>query len=329
MPTHDHKTSKTAIARPTQPPSSPAILEGLSLAELTQLEPELWQEVLATIKQAVAEKRTSSLAAMSQKAGATIRRWSNATPSPVAQTQHARHELIKAQMMTLAVEQFISAFTGSHIKPSMSDRITLRWRILRHLEAGSTMTMTAFDAAWMRLKNQAAAAAAVQNAGFWSIPTRELCLGLKSYIKDQSVLEVGCGRGLFVSALREVGVSTIGVDDCSWQPARRVVLPAKAFTTIQNAAEALRENRPKVVLSAWPPPSNSFERMIFATSSVDLYLAIVSSHQFASGNWQDYQAQELSSKGFTCTTNESLNSMLRPLESQQKILIFRRRYKSV
>jgi hypothetical protein len=59
--------------------------------------------------------------------------------------------------------------------------------------------------------------------------------------------------------------------------------------------------------------------------SVNLYLVIVSAHQFASGNWQDYKAQEGKKSHFYCVMNESLNKMLRPLESDQRLLIFRRK----
>jgi hypothetical protein len=297
----------------------------VSLTDLAKLYPELWQEVMGSIKLAVEKKQMSELATMSQRAGATISRWSGAGDSPIAQTQHAKRELLKAQMTALAIEQFVTAFTNLGHKPSLRDQVLLKWGITRHLQAGRLLSLTSFQKGWSRLTDKGAAASGVQSAGFWSIPTRELCLGLKEYIKDLEVLEVGAGRGLFVSALREVGVRVTGIDDCSWSMAKNVIAGAKPFMNVESAETALKTINPSVVLSVYPPPGNQFERTIFATKSVDLYLAVVSSHQFASGNWQDYKAQDARNSQFSCVMNESLNKMLRPIESDQRLLIFRRK----
>jgi 2-polyprenyl-3-methyl-5-hydroxy-6-metoxy-1,4-benzoquinol methylase len=280
---------------------------------------------MTSIRRSVESRQTAQLAAMRQKAGATIHRWSLASESPLAQTQHAREELIKARMTAMAIEQFVAAFTGAHQRPHWTEKITLWWHLIRHLEGGTLLSLAKHDKAWRLVKNPAAAAASIQAAGFWSLPTKELCEALKIYMGDDEILEVGAGRGLFVAALRECGVRVHGIDDCSWELARRVIHKSRTFMSEESAEDALRRRQPKVVLSVWPPPSNNFEKAVFATPSVKLYLAIVSTHQFASGNWQDYKAQEQHPKGFTCVMNESINKMLRPLESEQRLLIFRRR----
>ncbi len=296
-----------------------------SLSELAALEPDLWLQVMGSIRKTVEKKQMSQLAMMSQRAGATISRWVDAAESPIANTQHARHELIKARMTTLAVEQFVAAFTGANLKPSFKDRVALKLGILRHLESGTLLTLAEFEKSWKRIGNHSAGATAIQTAGFWSVPTQELCLAIKEYAHGRDILEIGAGRGLFISGLRDVNVHAFGIDNCSWSLAKQVIKKAKPCMSEESAEAALKVRQPSVVLSVWPPPSNSFEGAIFATKSVQLYLAIVSSHQFASGNWNDYKAQEKDPKGFTCVTNEVINKMLRPVESDQKILIFRRR----
>ena len=151
-----------------------------SLAELAKLEPGLWQEVMGSIRRTVELKQMSQLASMSQRAGATIHRWANASESPIAQTHHARQELIKARMTTLAIEQFIAAYTVSNVKPSYIDQMTLNWGILRSLSAGSLISLTDFEKSWNRISNKSAAATAIQSAGFWSI----LFLGVCCFAKD-------------------------------------------------------------------------------------------------------------------------------------------------
>lgn len=298
---------------------------GASLPELVKQNPELWQDIMGSIRSAVERKQMSQLAEMGQRAGATISRWQSAAGSPLSQTEHARIELLKAQMTALAIEQFITAFTRTGAKPSVRDQVLLKWGLTRHLQSAKTLTIAQYQKAWARLSDHAAAASAVQQAGFWSVPTTELCLGLKEYIQDRPVLEVGAGRGLFVSALTQVGVKIEGVDNCSWNLAKNVIPAAKPFMRLESAEEALRRSKPSVVLGVWPPPGNKFEKVIFETKSVNLYLAIVSAHQFASGNWQDYKAQDSKNSQFSCVMNESLNKMLRPLESDQRLLIFRRK----
>ena len=295
------------------------------LPELVRQNPELWQDVMGSIRSAVERKQMSQLAEMGQRAGATINRWQSAAGSPLSQTDHARIELIKAQMTSLAIDQFITAFTRTGAKPSIRDQVVLKWGLTRHLQSAKTLTLAQYQKAWLRLTDHAAAASAIQQSGFWSVPTKELCLGLKECIKNRPVLEVGAGRGLFVTALNEVGVKIEGVDNCTWTMAKNVLPAAKPFMRLESAEEALRRSQPSVVLGVWPPPGNKFEKVIFETKSVNLYLAIVSAHQFASGNWQDYKAQESKKSQFYCVMNESLNKMLRPLESDQRLLIFRRK----
>lgn len=296
-----------------------------SLAELSSHEPDLWRQVMKNLRGAVEHKKFDQLAEMAQKSQALLARWSAAGGSPLAETQHVKQDLIKARMTVLAVEQFIAAFTGSTIKPTIFDRLLLNFRILPQLEKGNLWDLKQFDQIWSKLKGQGAAASIIQNAGFWSIPTREVTQGIRDYAQGQEILEIGAGRGLYIAALSQVGASVTGVDDCSWEPAKNKIKRCADKIQQKSATESLAELNPKVVLSVWPPPGNTFEREIFATKSVHLYMAIVSKHRFASGNWRDYQAQESAPRGFSCVTNESMNKLLRPIEAEQQILIFRRK----
>jgi hypothetical protein len=43
-----------------------------------------------------------------------------------------------------------------------------------------------------------------------------------------------------------------------------------------DAVTALRQHAPEVVICSWPPARNTFEREIFRTRSVQMYLVIAS-----------------------------------------------------
>ncbi len=296
-----------------------------SLQELAQRHPSIWVDVMTSLRVLVEKKQISQLATLSQSASATIARWLAAANTPIGQTDHARHEVIKAQMTKLAIEQFIDAYTSPDKKISLWEKLTLYWKILRPLEAGTLLTLKQLQTTWSKILSPGSAAMTIQNAGFWSIPTTDSCLALKGYIADRPVLELGAGRGAFVAGLKDVGVNIIGVDDMSWPLAKKTVKKATPFMEEISAEHALQQKKPSVVLSVWPPPGNLFERHVFNTPSVDLYMVILSAHQFASGNWSDYKAQDGRRGAFSCVTNESLNTLLRPIESEQRLLIFRRR----
>jgi len=60
---------------------------------------------------------------------------------------------------------------------------------------------------------------------------------------------------------------------------------------------------------------------VFRTRSVALYIVVVSVHQFASGNWQDYEAQQ----DFVMERRPDLSRLLLPPELGCEVLLFRRR----
>jgi hypothetical protein len=88
-----------------------------------------------------------------------------------------------------------------------------------------------------------------------------------------------------------------------------------------DAETALRKHAPQVVICSWPPAQNSFEREIFRTSSVELYIVIASQHRFASGNWADYIAQ----KSFDFEQTEELSRLVLPPELGSMVSVFTRK----
>jgi hypothetical protein len=295
-----------------------------SLQELTAEFPDIWQEVIKSIKGHIEKRQMEKLSELATKANATLARWINAAGSPLAETDHARFELVKAHMTRLAIEQFVCAYTGVSTAITFKDRFLISSLLWLAAERGVVTTQKRFDFVWSMIANKTAAAAAVQKNGYWSIPTTEICSKIVNLANNEEILEIGSGRGLYLAGIRAAGGKVKGIDDYSWTGASKPLSAVKSLITKMGAKESLLEIRPKIVLSVWPTPQNNFESLIFQTNSVQTYICIVSKHQFASGNWHAYKDAGTSGK-FSCTTLPDSNQLLRPIEMEQQFLIFRRK----
>jgi hypothetical protein len=88
-----------------------------------------------------------------------------------------------------------------------------------------------------------------------------------------------------------------------------------------DAREALAAYLPEVVLCSWPPSQNDFERDVFNASSIQLYIVIGSTHQFAFGNWKEYRLQT----AFELEEDKRLSALVLPPELGSKVYVFRRK----
>ena len=105
-------------------------------------------------------------------------------------------------------------------------------------------------------------------------------------------------------------------DDRSWRAIR--------FTddVVQlDARDALRSHQPEIVICSWPPPGNPFERDIFTTPSVQLYIVISSRHRFAAGDWNAYEQQP----HFVFSTDRDLSRLVLPPELEAAVYVFEKR----
>jgi hypothetical protein len=105
-------------------------------------------------------------------------------------------------------------------------------------------------------------------------------------------------------------------DDHSW--AHAVSYPGDVQRV--DARRALRRYKPQAVICSWPPAGNAFERDVFRTDSVQLYIVISSQYQFSAGDWDAYRKQE----DFTLTEDRRLSAMVLPPELEAAVYVFRR-----
>ncbi len=291
------------------------------LPTLSSAAPAIWEEVFSSIKKQVTTGQIDSLASLRQEQLQILAKWTGAKNSTFAASHHAREAALRAKMTVLAIDQFSDAIVGKiGAKASLKDRLIFSTTIGRALIQNKLLSCHQFDRSWNWLHDKAWAAGRIQHWGSWLIPTVEFMDRIKEHAGGRTILEIGAGHGYCAKSLQERGVDVIAVDDFSWQNDHAEGKDANKIVLNMDAALALKKFHPKVVFCSWPPPGNSFEQKVFTTTSVELYIVVVSKHRFASGDWRAYQQQT----GFTCSTSEPLNQLLRPLEAEHQVLLFRK-----
>lgn len=170
---------------------------------------------------------------------------------------------------------------------------------------------------WRGIKNKGAIANLLQENGIYCVYTREFVSGLARLLKPYvRILEVAAGDGALSSELGHVGIKVHATDNKSWD--KNIRHPD--WVEDRDASSALKMDAPQAVLCSWPPSGNAFEKEIFATPTVELYIAIVSRHEYAAGNFAAYKEQE----NFSMKEDDDLGAVLFPPEAQHRVLIFRR-----
>ena len=157
----------------------------------------------------------------------------------------------------------------------------------------------------------------VQPRGIYCFYSRELVAALAELIAGRRCLEIAAGDGTLTGFLRERGVEVTASDNRAWH--QQVEYPD--WVVNEEARESLRRRSPEVVLCSWPPAGNAFERHVFRTPSVQLYVVIGSRHRFASGDWRAYEEQTT----FELEERPDLARLVVPPELESALLVFRRR----
>jgi len=157
----------------------------------------------------------------------------------------------------------------------------------------------------------------VERKGIYCFYSDAFIRSVAKIAAGRACLEIAAGDGTLSRFLRDAGVAVTATDNHSWGD--RISFPADVERL--EATQALRKCAPEVVLCSWPPSRNEFEREVFRTPSVQVYLVVVSKYRFACGNWDDYVAQEL----FLMEHRPDLARQLLPPELGCDVLLFRRK----
>lgn len=156
----------------------------------------------------------------------------------------------------------------------------------------------------------------VMEQGIYCFYTGRLLKQLKQLIAGRSCLEIAAGDGTLSRLLSQQGVTITATDDQSWG------IDADRQQQVENldARGALRRYDPAVVVCSWPPPGNDFERHVFDTASVELYIVITSRKEYAASNWAAYREQT----AFSMEDLPDLGRLVVPSATDACVLAFRR-----
>ncbi len=160
----------------------------------------------------------------------------------------------------------------------------------------------------------------VQPRGIYCFYSRELVDALAETIASRSCLEIAAGDGTLTRFLKEKGANITATDNHGWNKA--VKYPE--WVVKLDACQALSRHKPEVVICSWPPAQNEFERCVFNTPSVQLYVVIGSRHRFPFGNWDDYRKQTT----FDLIEDKSLGALLLPPELESSVFVFTRKQRN-
>ncbi|MEI7842325.1 MAG: hypothetical protein WCI39_04765 [Gallionellaceae bacterium] len=149
---------------------------------------------------------------------------------------------------------------------------------------------------------------------FYSQPLIEALLGM---INGRKCLEIGAGDGTLSRFLKKQGVELTATDNHSWNKSMQY----PDWILKMDARESLTTFSPEVVICSWPPAQNNFERFVFETPTVQLYIVIGSRHKFAFGNWAAYQQQSV----FELEEDLELSDLVLPPELESVVYLFRRK----
>ncbi|MFC3690509.1 hypothetical protein [Aquipuribacter hungaricus] len=179
------------------------------------------------------------------------------------------------------------------------------------------VSLVLFRAVWPLLSQRRLLLPLVMQQGIYCFYSRRLVRAIARLVNDRSCLEIAAGDGTLSRFLRDEGVSITATDDFSWDHAIQFGGDVERL----DARQALRTHAPEVVVCSWPPPGNSFEKHVFNTPSVQLYILLTSRHAYAAGNPDAYTAQ----RGFDVQHDPILSRLILPDNVDGAVYLFRRR----
>jgi hypothetical protein len=281
------------------------------LDELVSAYPQLWQSVQREVGELLTTEGTAALPAYVTRAGRRSARPGTAVEVEQEVRRRMAAEAVRRVSLSAATGQTEGTVRFNRWNGTIAQRLLFREGLER-----KPVSRFWFALLWPLVGQRRFLMPLVEPQGIYCFYSRKLIRALRDLIGDRSCLEIAAGDGTLSRFLAAEGVDVTATDDHSW--ASRVSFPADVER--QEAREALRRRAPEVVLCSWPPAGNPFERHVFTTPSVQLYVVIASRHEFASGDWDAYRRQT----GFAFAEVPELSRLVLPPELDCGVYVFRR-----
>jgi hypothetical protein len=240
--------------------------------------------------------------------------------TPAGARQQAR-QAVRQKIAALAIRHYslLSAAhrAGGATRFNWFNGLLAQWLLFRRALERKPVSLPLFRLLWPLVWQRHLLMPLVERKGIYCFYSREFIEQVAGLVAGRPCLEIAAGDGTFSRFLQDKGVDVKATDDHSWHD--RIDFPASVEKL--GAAAALKKYAPQVVLCSWPPAGNAFEREVFTTRSVELYIVICSAYRFASGNWSVYETQGT----FDFERRPDLARLLLPPELQCEVLVFQRK----
>lgn len=301
----ERRESRAALGR-RAPHEVAAWLAGdPSLDELCEAYPDDWATVRHDVGEVAARGSAEELAAY---ASALSRR-----------TDHDPRAQIRSRMTTALIRQLaMSAATGvrsGRVRFNLLDGWLAQKLLFSHDLERKPVSLRWFRLVWPLVRQRRLLLPLINKKGIYCFYSRELIGELARLVGGRPCLEIAAGDGTLARMLRDQGVDVRATDDYSWDAVR-----VSDDVERLDATRALRRYQPQVVICSWPPAQNTFERAVFATHSVQLYVVVGSRHEYAAGDWTAYRRQ----RDFAFAEDERLSQLVLPPELDSAVYVFER-----
>ncbi len=278
------------------------------------------EELLAAMAKGRPEEVATWIAAVKADAGQWRKRLEQSAQNPKV-FEAAFPHLLRERFARLALQKTSAALATRQASGTVRLGLwsgTVIQRLLFHAGlARKPASLRAFRFWWRFVPDRKLLMPLVQPRGIYCFYSRELVHALAALISGRPCVELAAGDGTLSRFLTAAGVAITPSDDASWTHA--ITFPPEVER--REAKQALLEHAPQVVLCSWPPPGNPFEKAVFETPSVELYVVIGSRHRFAAGNFEAWERQQQ----FDWALDERLSALVLPPELDPAVYVFRRK----
>ena len=232
--------------------------------------------------------------------------------------------IIKARFAIYLIEQLqlaVSAESASGpVRFNFWDGYILQKLLFKEKLVRKPVSLPLFRVCWKLIIRPKVLMPLVNKQGIYCFYSRSLIKRLSALIGDKECLEIGAGDGTLTRFLNDNGTACRATDDYSW--AHYITYPD--FVEKADAKAALSKYAPKVVLCSWPVPGNPYEKHVFNTESVELYIVIGTKDPAVTGDFDAYDK----AKHFSMELNEELSRLLVPPSEDNAVYLFTRKQDS-
>lgn len=287
-----------------------------SLLELSAAYPEEWKTVQHQLAEVLGRGNSDELMSY-------LKRLSHQGTIPLKMKAGALpiREMVRYQMAHAAVRQHcVSVASGvesGKVRFNLLNGLIAQKLLFSHDLERKPVSLFWFRLIWPLIWQKRFLMPLVQPKGIYCFYSQQLIEELSRIIGKRHCLEIAAGDGTLSSFLKQHGALVTATDDYSWQ--HSVSYPE--WVVKKDAKDALNQYSPEVVICSWPPARNGFERQVFRTRSVQLYILITSRHQHAAGNWDTYREQQL----FDMQEDAVLGRLVLPPDIDALVYLFTRK----